>query len=127
MEEPARSQFLGKVAVGVAGPMTNLLLAVLASLIFHATGGNTGQEFANALIIFVQVNVAFFVFNMIPFPPLDGSRLLYAFAPEPLQELMRVIESFGFMAILLFILILFQFASGPIIGIENAFITFLLG
>ncbi len=64
---------------------------------------------------------------MIPFPPLDGSRLLYAFAPEPLQDLMRQIEGFGFMGILIFILLVFQFISGPLLGIENFFIQLLLG
>lgn len=117
----------GVAMVGVAGPLTNLLLAIVAALAFHAFGGQLASGVYNAIIIFVQVNVAFFVFNMIPFPPLDGSRLLYAFAPEPLQEVMRQIESFGFMAILLFILIFFQFASGPIINIENHLITLLLG
>jgi Zn-dependent protease len=124
--ERLRYEEFGVAMVGVSGPLVNLLLAVLGAVAFHALGIGTSQDVANALIIFVQVNVAFFVFNMIPFPPLDGSRLLYAFAPEPLQELMRQIEGLGFMAILLFILIIFQFASGPIIGIENALINFLL-
>lgn len=117
----------GMAMVGVAGPLTNLALAAIGGLVFRSFGASFGQEFYNAVIIFVQVNIAFFVFNMIPFPPLDGSRLLYAFAPEPLQEVMRQIEGFGFMGILIFILLVFQFISGPLIGIENFFIQLLLG
>ncbi len=117
----------GMALVGVAGPLTNLALAGLAALVFHGWGTAFGQEFYNALILFVQVNIAFFVFNMIPFPPLDGSRLLYAFAPEPLQEVMRHIEGFGFLGILVFILLVFQFISGPLLGIENFFMNLLLG
>ncbi|HVX48018.1 MAG TPA: site-2 protease family protein [Candidatus Saccharimonadales bacterium] len=117
----------GMALVGVAGPLTNLILAALAALVFQGFGASLGQDFYNALIIFVQVNIAFFVFNMIPFPPLDGSRLLYAFAPEPLQDIMRQIESFGFLGILVFILLIFQFISGPLLGIENFFIQLLLG
>lgn len=67
------------------------------------------------LIIFVTVNIGFFVFNMIPFPPLDGSRLLYAIAPPPLADLMDRIEHFGIMAIFLFIFVFFRFLS-PYIG-----------
>ncbi len=117
----------GAALIGVAGPLTNFVLAVLAALLFRAWGISATADIHDFLIIFVQINVAFFVFNMIPFPPLDGSRLLYAFAPEPLQEVMRQIEGFGFMAILVFILIVFQFVSGPLVNIENSLINFLLG
>ena len=79
-----------------------------------------------ALLIFTQVNIGFFIFNMIPFPPLDGSRLLYAFAPEPLQKVMMQIEAFGLMGILFFMLVLFQFISGPFVTIQNYILNFLL-
>ncbi len=64
-----------------------------------------GTELYDILSLFLQVNLGFFVFNMIPFPPLDGSRLLYAFAPEPLQRIMAQIEGAGFMMIILFMLL----------------------
>jgi Zn-dependent protease len=114
----------GMALVGVAGPLTNLLLAVIAALLLRTI--DPGSYLYNAFIIFTEVNIAFFVFNMIPFPPLDGSRLLYAFAPEGLQELMRQIESYGFLMILVFMLVVFNFISGPIINVENAILKFLL-
>jgi Zn-dependent protease len=116
----------GAALIGVAGPLTNLFLAVLAAIILHISQPIPGTFPYNVIIIFMEVNVGFFIFNMIPFPPLDGSRLLYAFAPEPLQAVMREIESFGFLAILVFVLILFQFVSGPIVNIENHILNFLL-
>ncbi len=103
----------GLAIVGVSGPISNLLLAILGGIILNSFLV-TSQTVYNFLALFIEVNVAFFIFNMIPFPPLDGSRLLYAFAPEPLQKIMRTIESFGFMGILLFLLIAFQFIGGPI-------------
>jgi Zn-dependent protease len=117
----------GAALVGVAGPLTNLVLAGVAALIFRANGADPSSFFDNALILFTEVNIGFFIFNMIPFPPLDGSRLLYAFAPEPLQELMRQIEGFGFFGIIIFMLIIFRFISGPIGNVENSIIQFLLG
>lgn len=116
----------GAAMVGVAGPLTNLVLAVLAALVFRGTSGDTHSFFNNALVIFTRVNIGFFIFNMIPFPPLDGSRLLYAFAPEPLQDFMRQIESFGFFGIIIFMLLIFQFIAGPVINIESALVNFLL-
>lgn len=126
--DPSRVKFgeFGAALVGVAGPLTNLVLACLAALVFRLFGADFSSGVNNALIIFTAVNIGFFIFNMIPFPPLDGSRLLYAFAPEPVQEIMRQIESYGFMAIIFFFFIVFQFISGPIGHIQNVILNFLL-
>jgi len=104
----------GAALVGLAGPLTNLLLAILTAGILRTIGGGLDPSWLNILQIFLLVNIGFFVFNMIPFPPLDGSRLLYAFAPEPLQNAMMRIEYMGFSAILLFMFVLFPILS-PII------------
>jgi len=123
---PHRVKFgeYGAALVGIAGPLTNLLLAVIVAFIMHFSA--VGTQIYNIMSIFVYVNLGFFVFNMIPFPPLDGSRLLYAFAPDPLRKLMAQIESGGFMVIVLFMLLLFPFI-GPVIQsiVENIY-TFLL-
>jgi Zn-dependent protease len=111
---------MGAALVGVAGPLTNLALAVIASFMIRA--GLDG----NVLAIFMQINIVLFVFNMIPFPPLDGSRLLYALAPEPIQEVMARIESAGIMAIMIFMLIFFSFLSPIILNIDNWIFNFLL-
>jgi Zn-dependent protease len=55
--------------------------------------------------------VGLFVFNSIPWPPLDGSRLLYAFAPQPLQELMQSIERMGMAGLVIFIFLFYQFGA----------------
>ncbi|MBA2278939.1 site-2 protease family protein [Candidatus Saccharibacteria bacterium] len=104
----------GVALVGLAGPFTNLAMACIAGLIFRLVP-IASNGISDALVIFTLINVGLFVFNMIPFPPLDGSRLLYAFAPEPLQRVMRSIEGFGFGAILLFIFIIYQFVA-PVVG-----------
>jgi Zn-dependent protease len=117
----------GAALVGVAGPLTNLALASIAAVIFHLSGQGGSSFFYHSLIIFTEVNVGLFVFNMIPFPPLDGSRLLYAFAPEPLQELMRQIEAMGFMIILFIIIFAFPLIAGPLGSIQSSILQLLLG
>lgn len=114
----------GAALVGLAGPLTNLALAVIGAGLFHLTqSGNMNNFFG----IFVSINVALFVFNMIPFPPLDGSRLLYAFAPEPLQALMARIESLGLIAIIIFMVLFFNLLGPTVISIDSKLINLLLG
>jgi Zn-dependent protease len=112
----------GAALVGLAGPATNFVLAVIGAALFTVSGGMV-QDFA---YIFVIVNVGIMVFNLIPFPPLDGSRVLYAFAPEPVRRVMEHIEAFGFLAILIFILLIFQFFAPFVIDIQQTIVTFLL-
>lgn len=117
----------GAAIIGVAGPLTNLVLAAGAAGIVHLADVAVGTSAFNIFSIFIVVNLGFFVFNMIPFPPLDGSRLLYAFAPEPLQRIMYRIESMGLMGILLFMFLLFPVVSPVVISIVNNLYNFLLG
>lgn len=115
----------GAALVALAGPASNFLMAAFVALFVRFLPLSfMAQRF---LVIFVTVNIGFFVFNMIPFPPLDGSRLLYAIAPRPLADLMDRIENFGIMAVFLFIFVFFQFLS-PYIGfIIGGLSSWLLG
>lgn len=115
----------GAALVGLAGPFSNLLLAAVAALLFHVFGAGT-DLLADVFATFIQVNVLLFVFNLIPLPPLDGSRLLYAFAPEPVQRIMYQLETTNLGFILLAILV-FTGTLGPIISnVSNAIFNFLV-
>jgi Zn-dependent protease len=115
----------GSALIGLAGPFTNLVLAFLTAGALNILQPDFGTLTREALLIFMQLNVGLFVFNMLPIPPLDGSRLVYAFAPEPLQRVMLQIEQFGIAGILLILFILLPFIS-PIIVELNSFILGLL-
>jgi Zn-dependent protease len=116
----------GSALVALAGPFTNLAIAAVAALIFRlglVDGGLLGQIFA----FFIVINISLFVFNMLPIPPLDGSRLLYAFAPEPVQKVMYQIESMGFVFLIVILLVLLQFGLGTVLmNMNQAVLNFLL-
>lgn len=95
------------VIVALAGPMMNLLIAFLAFLIGHFTGvlndrGVVGFIFGQTIIM----NLGFMAFNLIPIPPLDGSRVLYYFLSDKLREMMDFIEMrMGILFVYLFLVI----------------------
>lgn len=121
---PARVKFeeFGVALVALAGPLTNLLLAIVAGLIYRY-GINAPGLLEHVVTVALQINVGFFIFNLIPFPPLDGSRVLYAFAPEPLQRVMMQIEQLGFMGLIIFMVLLFPIIQGPLIHISDSLLT----
>lgn len=91
--ERVKYEEFGAALIAAAGPLSNLVLAILSALLLNVL--TAGSFIAEALTVFMILNVALFVFNLLPLPPLDGSRVLYAFAPEPVQRVMEQLEPIG--------------------------------
>lgn len=95
------------VIVALAGPMMNLLIAFLMFMIGHFTGfldnrGVIGFIFGQTIIM----NLGFMAFNLIPIPPLDGSRVLYYFLSDKLRDVMDFIEMrMGILFVYLFLVV----------------------
>lgn len=126
---PSRLRFgdYGMAIVAVAGPLTNLLLAAIGGVMLRLTGTLENDLWVTWWWYFTIINTGFFIFNMIPFPPLDGSRLLYAFAPEALQKVMLQIEMFGIMAIVVFMFLIFPIISPILRDLNQQLVSLLLG
>ncbi len=124
---PSRVKYeeFGAALIGLAGPFTNLALALVGAGLAHLLVG-ASAFLTTALIIFVQVNIGFFVFNMLPIPPLDGSRLIYALAPEPVQEVMARFEQMGMIAIIVILVVLMPFIGPVLTNINQTILTNLL-
>ncbi len=93
----------GFALTALAGPATNLVLAFLGFLLWHFLPVSFITDF---LAVFVQVNLGFFAFNILPIPPLDGSRLLYAIAPDGVRRALESIEKYGFFVMIAIVFLL---------------------
>lgn len=104
---PDRVKFddYGAAMIAAAGPFSNLGLAIISALAFNLIGPVPGTLFYNFLDTFIFLNVALFVFNLLPIPPLDGSRVVYAFAPESVRRIMEQLEPVGLFLIIGLILV----------------------
>lgn len=97
---------LGSVLVSLAGPISNLLLAIvgvgLYALFLNYSFFTYGSITETFLMIFVELNLVLFVFNLIPIPPLDGYQILVEFLPMSARVKLKPVERY---AMLIFLII----------------------
>lgn len=121
----------GMALVALAGPFTNFLLALIFYMIGHFTGMfYSGDLSSYVMSEIVLINLGLFIFNLVPLPPLDGSRVLYAIAPDGARKVMNSLETYGIFLVLMLVWIfgsaLSQYMVWAIEGILN-FFAFLTG
>jgi Zn-dependent protease len=141
-----KNQKWGPALVGLSGPGSNILIAIIAAILakfitipmavkadiianFNSWGkitevisGSVGTIFFELLVIIIFWNVLLAFFNLIPIPPLDGSKLLFSVIPIRIETL-AILEQFGFIFLLMFII----FFSGPLGAFLNIMLNLFLG
>ena len=111
----------GAALVALSGPITNLVIAFIAfgvgvfSGVINNAGSVQPTIFGLIISTAVSVNLGFFVFNMLPIPPLDGSRILYAVAPNSVRSVMQKIEQNGVLLVMI-IVVLFSDVIGQVVS-----------
>ena len=98
----------GAALIAAAGPLSNIILAVIFGIVLRifipflplATAGNF-LLFINVIIL---INIVLAVFNLVPIPPLDGSKILFMLLGNRARELQMILQRYGFMILILFLL-----------------------
>jgi Zn-dependent protease len=126
-----RNKDLANVMVSGAGIMANLLIAICSFIVFKvliATGtlglldnGTMSADMATPLRMFLLysliMNVSLAIFNLLPFPPLDGSKILQTFLPPSMQPILTTLEQYGFLILMVFLYMgLFSKIFSPILS-----------
>lgn len=101
----------GIAAMALAGPLVNLILAFLAYGALILLGQEAPFLTQTVLSTAIWVNLGFFAFNLLPIPPLDGSRVLYALAPDFVRHFMDTLERYGLVVVLALVML-----AGPLLG-----------
>jgi len=123
------SRRFGAAMVALAGPLMNLSLATVAGVAFVLTSeiDPTGtvatiSGLGRFLFLFMSINILLAVFNLVPLPPLDGSRLLTIFLPPNRQNIIYFLDRYGFVILLLLVLFGGISALNPILALVRDFI-----
>ena len=118
----------GMALVAIAGPLMNFLLAFLGVVVVRLTGalvdGHQTLFWSEVLTQFIIINLGFGVFNLIPIPPLDGSRVLYAIAPDQVREVMSRMERWGIVVVMLLVILLPSVVNSLMLGAMQGILDF---
>lgn len=113
----------GLILVSAAGIVANISLAFIAQLLLRLLNPSPFGAFGVFFIYMVQINIMLAAFNLIPIPPLDGSKILMGFASPQFQYTLARIEPYGFFII---IALLYMGILNPLIGIFEDIISGLI-
>lgn len=121
---------LAGICVSLAGPLSNLFMGTLGFVIWYGLVG-TGisaqlpEAVPNFLDLFIQLNMLLFVFNLLPFPPLDGFRIVQDVVPAHIRPKLTQFEQYG--ALLFLILVITPLDQYTIHPILNTVLPFIVG
>lgn len=109
----------GFVLTSIAGPTTNILLAAISGLAFRSVGG-AGLA-ASLFYFFASANLVLVFFNLIPIPPLDGSRVIILFLSDSAMQTYHQIERYGFAILMVVLWGIPQLTNGAFDPIDTYF------
>lgn len=109
-----KNKRVGEILISIAGPASNLLIAIVFGLIVRIFGNELPTSFIQISVYVILINIVLAVFNMIPLPPLDGSKVLFSLLPPSMNNVRVTLERYSIFFFLILIFVLWRFVE-PII------------
>ncbi|MFH1611723.1 MAG: site-2 protease family protein [bacterium] len=112
-------QKYGSAKVAIAGPASNLLVALVFGLAIRFMPVNNAglANLAQLFGFIVLINIILAIFNLVPIPPLDGSKILFTFLPKSADNVTKFLERYGMVILLFFIFFAFDFILPIVFGL----------
>ncbi len=124
---------MGEAVVAAAGPLVNLAIALISGLLIRASDSLAfiTPGTIELLSTIVSINIILALFNLVPIPPLDGSKVLAAILPYSLARVynnfLRFVEGYGFFAAIAFVLLFLYLFSAPFTALIRSIFTLFTG
>ncbi|MBC7981905.1 site-2 protease family protein [Candidatus Parcubacteria bacterium] len=96
----------GEALVAFAGPLVNIIFVAIFTAILHTVP--MGIEYTKVIYIIILTNIVLAMFNLMPIPPLDGSKILFAFIPQKFYRFRKSLENKGFLFWFIIIILIWQ-------------------
>ena len=117
---------MGEAKVAAAGPLSNVVMAIAGGVVFRVIVALVPEYsdpawFAISVVYnFVVINIILFIFNSIPLPPLDGSKVLFAFLPpRAVWQVHQVFDQWGLLIVVALLLVAGRVIIGPVYGLAD--------
>ncbi len=121
-----RNQRWGEAIVAIAGPLSNICIALFFGLLLRfGILAQFGDAFVYIASTIVFINLILATFNLIPVPPLDGSKIFFSILPYHMRDVRNFLERNGFFILIFFVFFLWQFVL-PLVSWEFHLITGLM-
>lgn len=116
----------GEAIVAAAGPLSNLAIAVIAGLVLRFGYSTFLSSTIEILTLITLINIVLAIFNLVPVPPLDGSKILFAALPSDMLYIRDAYEKYGVFITIFFIFFIWQYFT-PLIFIVFSALTGIAG
>lgn len=113
----------GEALVAFAGPLSNLCIALFFGLILRFGVLNVlGEAFLQMSVLIVFINLVLAIFNLVPIPPLDGSKILFSILPYSMNNVRNLLEQYGIYLMIIFVFFLWRLIL-PVVFLMFSLIT----
>lgn len=117
-----KSQKWGEALVAFAGPLTNIIIALVFTALIRF--GEFGPVFFQFALTAIAINIVLAIFNLIPIPPLDGSKILFSVLPQRYYRFKTWVEEKGFIISLVIVLLAWQFFAPFALYVVNTLVGY---